>query len=201
MNVIKYFSPLLKEKKFIEDLPVVIRVRNFDEAAAKEFSEQMSLAQNTGQPVVPIIIDSYGGQVHSLMSMISDIRHSKIDVATIVQGKAMSCGALLFSFGKEGMRYMDPDATLMIHDVSSMRLGKVEEIKASAEETERLNKKVYRMMAKNCGHSEDYFLDIVHQKSHADWFLDTPEARKHNLANYDHVPTFKITTKVEFHFG
>ena len=201
MNVIKYFSPLLKEKKFIEDLPVVIRVRNFDEAAAKEFSEQMSLAQNTGQPVVPIIIDSYGGQVHSLMSMISDIRHSKIDVATIVQGKAMSCGALLFSFGKEGMRYMDPDATLMIHDVSSMRLGKVEEIKASAEETERLNKKVYRMMAKNCGHSENYFLDVVHQKSHADWFLDTPHPRKHNLANYDHVPTFKITTKVEFDFG
>jgi ATP-dependent Clp protease protease subunit len=201
MNVIKYFSPLLKEKKLIEDLPIVIRVRKFDEAAAKEFSELMSLAQNTGQPVVPVIIDSYGGQVYSLMSMISDIRHSKIDVATIVQGKAMSCGALLFSFGKDGMRYMDPDATLMIHDVSSMRFGKVEEIKASAEETERLNKKVYRMMAKNCGHPEDYFLDIIHQKGHADWFLDTPQARKHNLANYDHIPTLKITTKVEFDLG
>jgi len=201
MNVIKYFSPLLKEKKLIEDLPIVIRVRKFDEAAAKEFSELMSVAQNTGQPVVPVIIDSYGGQVYSLMSMISDIRHSKIDVATIVQGKAMSCGALLFSFGKDGMRYMDPDATLMIHDVSSMRFGKVEEIKASAEETERLNKKVYRMMAKNCGHPEDYFLDIIHQKGHADWFLDTPQARKHNLANYDHIPTLKITTKVEFDLG
>ena len=201
MNVIKYFSPLLKEKKLIEDLPIVIRVRKFDEAAAKEFSELMSVAQNTGQPVVPVIIDSYGGQVYSLMSMISDIRHSKIDVATIVQGKAMSCGALLFSFGKDGMRYMDPDATLKIHDVSSMRFGKVEEIKASAEETERLNKKVYRMMAKNCGHPEDYFLDIIHQKGHADWFLDTPQARKHNLANYDHIPTLKITTKVEFDLG
>lgn len=201
MNVIKYFSPLLKEKKLIEDLPIVIRVRKFDEAAAKEFSELMSFAQNTGQPVVPVIIDSYGGQVYSLMSMISDIRHSKIDVATIVQGKAMSCGALLFSFGKDGMRYMDPDATLMIHDVSSMRWGKVEEIKASAEETERLNKKVYRMMAKNCGHPEDYFLDIIHQKGHADWFLDINEAKCHNLTNYDYVPVFKIHTKVEFDFG
>ena len=89
----------------------------------------------------------------------------------------------------------------MIHDVSSMRFGKVEEIKASAEETERLNKKVYRMMAKNCGHPEDYFLDIIHQKGHADWFLDTPQARKHNLANYDHIPTLKITAKVEFDLG
>ncbi len=45
MNIIKYFSPLLKEKEFIDGLPVVIRVRKFDEAAAKEFSEQMSKAQ------------------------------------------------------------------------------------------------------------------------------------------------------------
>jgi ATP-dependent Clp protease protease subunit len=116
MNIIKYFSPLLKEPDLIEDLPVVIRVRNFTEAAAKEFSSLVAKAQNTGQPVLPIIIDSYGGQVYSLMSMISDVKHSKIPVATIVQGKAMSCGAILFSFGAEGYRYMDPDSTVMIHD-------------------------------------------------------------------------------------
>ena len=90
----------------------------------------------------------------------------------------------------------------MIHDVSSMGWGKVEEIKASAEETERLNKKVYRMMAENCGHSDpDYFLDIVHDKGHADWFLDYKEASKHNLINHAHVPEFKIEAKVEFDFG
>ena len=34
-------------------------------------------------------------------------------------------------------------------------------------ETERLNQKVYKMMAKNCGHHEDYFLDIIHEGGHA----------------------------------
>ena len=200
MNVIRYFSPLLKEPKLIDDLPVVIRVRKFDEASAKTFSETMTKAQNTGQPVVPVIIDSYGGQVYSLMSMISDIKNSKVPVATIAQGKAMSCGAILFSFGTEDYRYMDPDATLMIHDVSSMGWGKVEEIKASAEEVERLNKKVYRMMAKNCGQPEDYFLNIVHDKSHADWFLDAQECKKHNMANHLHVPELKIKANVVFDF-
>jgi ATP-dependent Clp protease protease subunit len=200
MNVIKNFSPLLKDKELIDDLPIVIRVRKFDESAAKDFAEAVSKAQNTGQPVLPVIIDSYGGQVYSLMSMIADIRASRIPVATIVQGKAMSCGALLFSFGKEGMRYMDPDATLMIHDVSSMAIGKVEEIKADAEETERLNKKVYKMMAKNCGHHEDYFLDIIHEKSHADWFLEADDCLKHNLANHLHIPTLKIEARVKFDF-
>tara|TARA_R100000008_G_C3553351_1_gene151750 strand:- start:478 stop:1083 length:606 start_codon:yes stop_codon:yes gene_type:complete len=200
MNVIRYFSPLLKEPKLIDDLPVIIRVRKFDEVAAKEFSTLMMKAQNSGQPIVPVIIDSYGGQVYSLMSMISDIRHSKIPVATIVQGKAMSCGAILFSFGAEGHRYMDPDSTLMIHDVSSMNWGKVEEVKASADETERLNKKVYQMMATNCGQRKNYFLDIIHEKGHADWFLELKEAKKHNLANHGHVPELKIETKVNFNF-
>tara|TARA_R100001594_G_scaffold150254_2_gene210726 strand:- start:259 stop:864 length:606 start_codon:yes stop_codon:yes gene_type:complete len=200
MKVMKLFSPLLKEKEFVDDLPVVIRVRKFDESSANDFSNKMNKAQNTGQPIVPVIIDSYGGQVYSLMSMISDIKHSSIPVVTIVQGKAMSCGAVLFSFGSKGYRYMDPDATVMIHDVSSMGWGKVEEIKADAAETERLNKKVYHMMAENCGHHKDYFLDIIHEKGHADWFLDIDEARKHNLANHDHVPTLKITANVKFDF-
>ena len=200
MNILKTYSPLLKEPKFIDDLPIVIRVNKFDEASAKSFSVLMTKAQNTGQPIVPVIIDSYGGQVYSLMSMISDIRHSKVPVATIVQGKAMSCGALLFSFGAEGHRYMDPDATVMIHDVSSMKWGKVEEIKASADETARLNKKVYQMMAKNCGHRKNYFLDIIHEKGHADWFLDTDEAMKHNLANSARIPELKISAEVSFKF-
>ena len=201
MNIIYTPSPLLKEVKFrSENLPVVIRVNKFDESAAKEFSKEIMKAQNTGQPVVPVKIDSYGGQVYSLMSMISDIRHSKIPVATIVQGKAMSCGAILFSFGTEGYRYMDPDATLMIHDVSSMEWGKIEEIKASAGEADRLNQKVYRMMAKNCDQHEEHFLDIVHDKGHADWFLEADEAKKHNLANHLYVPEMKIEAKVSFKF-
>ncbi len=200
MNIIKTFSPLLKEAKLIDDLPIVIRLRKFDEASAKEFSSLMSRAQNSGQPVVPVIIDSYGGQVYSLMSMISDIKHCRIPVATIVQGKAMSCGAILFSFGTEGYRYMDPDATLMIHDVSSMGWGKVEEIKASAEETDRLNQKIYTMMAENCGHHSEYFLDIVHDKGHSDWFLEADECKKHNLANHLKVPELKIDTRVKIDF-
>jgi len=201
MNIIYTPSALLKEVKFrSESLPVVIRVNKFDEKAAEDFSKQITRAQNTGQPVIPVIIDSYGGQVYSLMSMISDIQHSRIPVATIVQGKAMSCGAILFSFGVDGMRYMDPDATVMIHDVSSMGWGKVEEIKADAKEVERLNQKIYRMMAKNCGHHEEYFLDIVHEKGHADWFLDAKEAKRHKLASKLKVPEMKIGVKVEFEF-
>ena len=188
-------SPLLKEYE-LKSLPVIIRVNEFTEKSAKEFGQKMAMAQTTGQDVVPILIDSYGGQVYSLLSMISDINHSDIPVATIAQGKAMSCGAILFSCGEEGLRFIDRHATLMIHDVSSMEWGKVEELKASAKEADRLNDKVYTMMARNCGKKDDYFLKIVDKKKHADWFLDADEAKKHNLANQIRLPTMKIDIDV-----
>ena len=150
-------SPLIKEVE-LRKSPVIIRVNKFNEDSAKKFDEQMGLAHNTGQKVIPIIIDSYGGQVYSLMSMISAIKHADLPVATIVEGKAMSCGAVLFSFGEEGLRFMDPNATVMIHDVSSMDMGKVEELKAGAAEADRLNEKIYTMMARNCGKKDDYFM-------------------------------------------
>jgi ATP-dependent Clp protease protease subunit len=192
-------SPLLKEPE-LRKAPVIVRVNEFNNKAAKEFAAQISAAHNTGQSVIPVIIDSYGGQVYSLMAMISSIRHAELPVATIIEGKAMSCGAILFSFGDEGMRFMDPDATLMIHDVSTSVWGKVEEIKADAAEAERLNQTVYKMMARNCGKRDDYFLDLIHERSHADWFLDAAETKSHNLANQIRVPKFNITVNVNIDF-
>ena len=188
-------SPLIKEVELRKN-PVIVRVNKFDEDSAKKFAQQMAQAHNTGQKVIPVVIDSYGGQVYSLMSMIGAVKNADLPVATIIEGKAMSCGAILFSFGEDGMRFMDTNATLMIHDVSSSEYGKVEEIKASADETERLNQIVYKMMAKNCGHEESYFLDLVHEKGHADWFLDAKEAKKLGLANHLRLPTLYIDIDV-----
>ena len=192
-------SPLIKEIE-LRKQPVIIRVNKFDEEAAAKFQLEIAQAHNTGQKVIPIVIDSYGGQVYALMTMISAIKHSEVPIATIVEGKAMSCGAVLFTFGETGMRYMDPDATLMIHDVSSMDWGKVEELKAGALEADRLNDKIYTMMARNCGKKDDYFLKIVDKKKHADWFIESTEAKKHHLANHLRVPKFNITVGVDIDF-
>jgi ATP-dependent Clp protease protease subunit len=194
-----HISPLIKEVE-LRKKPIIIRVNKFTEDSAKKFDQEITMAHNTGQDIIPIVIDSYGGQVYSLMSMISAIKNAEIPVATIVEGKAMSCGAILFSFGSEGFRFMDQDATIMIHDVSSMEKGKVEEIKASAEETSRLNNKVYEMMAVNCGKKKDHFLKLIHKKSHADWFLDGKESLKHNLANHLRIPKLSVNISVNIDF-
>ena len=192
-------SGLIKDVELRKN-PVIVRANKFDEKSAKEFQDQLALAHSTGQSVIPVVIDSYGGQVYSLMAMISSIKNSELPVATIVEGKAMSCGAILFSFGTQGYRFMDPDSTLMIHDVSSMDMGKVEELKAGAQEADRLNKIVYTMMAQNCGKADDYFMKIVDKKKHADWFLDSKQSKRHGLANHLRVPSLRISVDVNIDF-
>jgi len=192
-------SPLVKDLE-LRKSPVIIRVNKFTEKSASEFVTKMSLAHSTGQKVIPIVIDSYGGQVYALMTMIAAVREAELPVATIVEGKAMSCGAVLLTFGEQGMRFADPDATVMIHDVSSGGHGKIEELKADVKEAERLDEKIFTMMARNCGKKDDYFKKKVFSKKHADWFMDAQEAKKHGLVNHLRVPKLNIKVEVDIDF-
>jgi ATP-dependent Clp protease protease subunit len=124
-----------------------------------------------------------------------------VPVATIVEGKAMSCGAILFSCGAEGYRFMGANSTLMIHDVSSGSFGKVEEIKSDAKEVDRLNDKIYKMMATNVGKPEDYFLNLVHERGHSDWYLSPEDCKSHNLTNHIRLPSFHTSIEVKTIFA
>lgn len=199
MKRVYNIDPLIKDFE-LRHSPIIVRVEKFDPESAKDFANAFELAHNAKQPVIPVVIDSYGGQVYSLMAMIGQIQNSEIPVATIIEGKAMSCGAILSTFGAKGMRFMDPNATVMIHDVSSMAWGKIEEMKSSTEEADRLNKIVYQMMAKNCGKKKNHFLDIVHNKGHTDWFLNADECIEHNIVQHLHLPKMKVNIGVKLEF-
>lgn len=177
-------------------LPTVITVNSFTEASAKEFRDKITQANESGQKIIPVVIDSYGGQVYSLLSMISALKTVSVPVATIVTGKAMSCGAVLSTCGTEGYRYAAADATIMIHDVSSGAFGKVKDMKVDVDEAERLNAKIYEIMADNCGKSKDYFSKIIHSKGHSDWYITPQEAKQHNLVNHIKVPSLEVKASV-----
>jgi ATP-dependent Clp protease, protease subunit len=201
LSMKKYIAidPRIRAKENIVPIPIVARVNKFDEEGAKLLAADVSAAHESGQTVLPVLIDSYGGQVYSLLEMISLLQSSRLPVITVCEGKAMSCGACLFGFGKE--RYMSEHATLMIHPVSNWSHGKVEDIKADAKETERLNKLIFTMLSKQLGHRDDYFLKLIDEKKQAEWYLTSKDAKKHNLCTHVGVPELKVEVKVEYRFS
>ncbi len=179
--------------------PKVIRVNNFTTAAVNLFRKQMEHALNFQQSIIPVVIDSYGGGVYALLAMVDILEKAKkvACIPTIVEGKAMSCGAILYSCGTEGYRYCAPNATVMIHDVSSMSFGKSGDLEADAAEVKRLNRLLYRKMADNTGNEQDYFFDLVQSRGRADWFLTPRETKKHKLSNKLHLPELQIDVRCD----
>ena len=182
-------------------IPKVVTVNKFNEEAAAKFSTDMEKAVNTGQPIIPIVIDSFGGHVYSLLAMVDVIKNCPIPVATVAVGKAMSCGAVLLSCGDEDFRFISPNATVMIHDVSNYPGGKLEEIKADVKEAERMDTIIFKLMDSNCGQKSGYFKKLVHSHGHADWFLTPKDVVKHNLANSIKIPGFEVRVGMEVSFS
>lgn len=183
------------------DLPQTILVNEFTEKSAKAFREEFTKAVNTKQKIIPIVIDSYGGQVYSLLSMIAVIKASPVPVATIGSSKMMSAGSILLSCGTEGHRYADPLSTMMIHSVSSWTMGKITDLKADVREAERLNDTIFKIMAQNIGKPEDYFFKLIDEHKQADLYLNPDEMKAHNIVNHIRIPSFKVKVGVDISFA
>jgi len=193
-------DPRIKAKPDdILPLPVVVRVTEFTEAAAKAFAEDLEKAHHTGQPVIPVVIDSYGGVAYSLLDMIAQIQVARLPVVTVAEGKAMSCGACLFAMGN--MRYAAPHATLMFHDVWGGAVGKIPEIKAGVAETERVRDLVYSLTARSIGQPADFFVKEFRARGNAEWYMTARQAKQLGIATHIGVPELVCEVGVKYRFG
>ena len=96
---------------------------------------------------------------------------------------------------------MGPNSTLMIHDLTAEEsVKKSEEVKANAKESDRVNRRMYSIIDKNCGHSSGYTWDLVQMKSRADWYLTPKQAVYHNYANHVKFPTLRTRVIIETFF-
>lgn len=193
--IISKIDCVLKQRKIedLVDVPVVVKVHgSFDSGTLNSFKESLEKAEeNDIQDEILISINSYGGYVYDLLAMVDLLKQCKKPIYTLCHGKAMSCGAALFSFGQK--RYMTDYSVMMIHDVSNASSGKTEEMKADAKETERLNLLVHQMMSENIGKDPDYIWNEIHKRGRADWFLTPEEAKQHNLVTHIGYPKYNIS--------
>lgn len=176
--------------------PVIVRVNDFTDDALKSFAKDFQSAMAARQQIIPVVIDSFGGQVYSLFGMADTIRSAQrqgFTVATYCASKAMSCGAALFSCGNEGYRFISRYGTIMVHQVRNCAFGKVEEMEIEVSHTRDLNEQVLTMISLNCGHHDGYWSEQIRANGNADIYLTPDDAVRHNLANTVRTPTLEIS--------
>ncbi len=179
--------------------PRIVRVRSFDEEGVKSFSDEISSCHQTGQALIPIVIDSFGGDAYALFAMVDILRTVKIPIATIAEGKVMSCGAALFTCGAEGRRYMGHNATVMMHEITSDgdKDTKATDIKIEAKETNRLNRKLWKLMERDTGCPMGSLWAEFNRRHRSDWSIPPKDALRLNITNHIGIPTLKTTVSVQ----
>lgn len=197
-NVVFGNSDLLKDlSEAVNQSNIVVYINSFNEESAKQFYTDFNSALKGGQSLIPVVIDSYGGNVDSLLFMMDIIESSPVPVATFAIGKAMSCGSVLLTAGTKGMRFIAPTARVMIHHVSSTSWGKEPDVQIDAKELTRLQQVAFTKMAKNCGKSKNYFLEQLKKRGNTDWFLTPQECKKHGLVDHIKVPVFSTNVIIQ----
>lgn len=170
-----------------------IIVNSFNEQSVKEFKSEFDELNHSNIPIIPIFIDSYGGEVYSLFAMLDIISTAIKPIATIALGKAMSCGGILLACGSPEFRFVGPYSTVMIHDAASMSFGKIEELKADVFEADRLNTKMYNILDERCNKKKDYFNKLMGERKHANIYLNPEEVILHGLADHMGIPVIDMT--------
>lgn len=139
--------------------------------SAKEVVEKLFTMDAESNEPIFIIINSWGGSVSALFSILDGIKAVKSKVNTLVLGEADSSAAVLASVGEN--RYIGEDSKTMIHEVSTWALGKVSEIEADLEDAKDVQNRLVEILAKNTNHTAEDINDLWYGK---DIWMDAQES-------------------------
>jgi ATP-dependent Clp protease protease subunit len=188
----------IQEENWQSGMPGIIYVRDeFDMDMAASFIAELHSLCHTGQDIIPIVINSPGGDVYALMEMVDALENCGKKILTYVSGHAMSAGAFLAACGDQGLRFASQNSDLMVHQMSSGVVGKTEDIVSFADGAKRVNDHLFKMLDRKTGQKEGYWRELLKINDHADLFLSPSQALTHNLINHIGAPKMTVEVSVK----
>lgn len=173
-----------------------IVVNSFTEESARSFREKV-LARSHIDPNMPITIyiDSYGGYIDSLNSMLETMEQVPNPKVTVCIGKAISAGAVLLAAGDH--RFIGRNSRVMIHQGSSGAGGPIESLQNDVDESKRLNNQMIKLLAERCNKSVREFKSEMKKRLHReddearDMYLDAKNAKEFGIVDHIGLPLIK----------
>ncbi|VEI18999.1 ATP-dependent Clp protease proteolytic subunit precursor [Serratia plymuthica] len=135
-------------------------------------------AENPEKPI-HLYINSPGGAITSGFAIYDTMRFINAQVHTLCMGTARSMGSFLLMAGEPGHRAALPNASLHVHQPLGGFQGQASDIFIHAEEMRRTKKRVIRLYAEHCGHSDEE----VEQALDRDRFMTADEAVEWGLVD------------------
>lgn len=198
MNIIINTDKNIKPDCLVNVPEVIVLTDIIDEKTYKEFKISFNKALQSGQKIIPIVIDSYGGNVHSCLGIVSIIKSSPVPVLTYVETKAMSCGAIISACGTKGLRFASPHSQFMLHECSSGSFGKIKDMEVSVDHSRHLNTTVFNILDQCAGKKKGFFEKVMRDNGNTDLFLTSKEVFNYRLIDNIAIPKIEINISTTF---
>ena len=179
------FSRLLKERIIM--LNGIVE----DNMANTVVAQLLFLESENPDKDISLFINSPGGSVTAGFAIYDTMQFIRPDVSTFVMGQACSMGSFLAQAGAKGKRFVLPEASTMIHRVSSGTPGtkgsihiqdlQFEDAKRTFDESVRINRRLTELYVKHNTANKTY--DELFEAMKFDTYLSSEDAVAFGLAD------------------
>jgi ATP-dependent Clp protease protease subunit len=131
-------------------------------------AQLLYLASADDERDIIMYINSPGGDVVAGLGVIDTMDFITPNVRTTCIGMCASMGAVLLSNGQKGKRSILKHGRVMIHSVSSAFKGHTADVRIVMEQSERCQKDLYEILAKNTGKTYEEINTLCDRDN---WFI------------------------------
>lgn len=150
-----------------------------DDMASSIVSQLLYLSSEDNSKDITMYINSGGGSVTSMWSIIDTMNLIKPDVSTICIGMAASAASLTLANGAKGKRYILPHAEVMIHQPSGGASGMASDIEIKAKHIIRTKNLLHEFMSEKTGQT----IKKLEKDMDRDTFLSAQEAVDYGIVD------------------
>ncbi len=156
-------------------------IGEIDDVMAAEICCQINHLAAISDDDITLWIMSPGGSVLAGSAILDTMTACKCDFRTVVMGSAASMAAVIASSGTRGKRFIGANSGMMIHQALGGFSGQTADILRTAQYIEKINNRLYGILASNTGVS----VEKIAADCDRDYHLNSDEAIAYGLA--DHI--------------
>ncbi len=150
-----------------------------DEMAGSIVAQLLYLQSEDSEKDITMYINSPGGAIVSMWSIIDTINIINPDVVTICTGMAASAGSALLAAGAKGKRMILPHAKVMIHQPMGGAQGQISDMEITIKEALREKKSLTQFLADRC----DKSFKQLDKDMDRDNYMDAEAALKYGIVD------------------
>ncbi len=181
------YSRLLKERIVFVTGPIE------DHLASLITAQLLFLEAENPKKEISMYINSPGGVVTSGMAIYDTMQFIRPAVATLCIGQAASMASLLLAAGEKGMRYVLPNARVMLHQPSGGFQGQASDIERHAEDIIKMKRRLNEVYVRHTG--KDY--DTIERTLDRDYFMSAEDARAFGIVDEVISKRLPVDEKIE----